>query len=102
MNEYLIAIYGWLFFNIVTLGLAKDEQDNLKKGFNVKSWWKYNWDNVVVTLFAIPVLVWMSEDIWVIIINDWLGKPWPYNKISLMASVPLVQLVYYLIRKFKK
>ena len=102
MNEYLIALYGWLFFNIVTLGLAKDEQDDLKKGFNIKVCWKYHWDNVVVTLFAIPVLVWMSEDFCIIIVNDWLGKEWPYNKISLMGSVPLVKLVCFLNRKFRK
>ena len=31
--------------------LSKDEQDDKKKRFNFKIWWRYHWDNVFVTLF---------------------------------------------------
>ena len=91
MNEYLIAFYGWLFFNLILLGLAKDKDDDKKRRFDVTLWWSFYWDNILITFFGIPVVVFFSNDIWVIIVNNWFGKDWGYNKFSLMLDVPFVQ-----------
>lgn len=101
-NPYIIALYGWIFFNFITLGLAKDEQDDLKKRFNYKIWWKYHWDNVLITFLAIPLVVEFTDDLWLLVVNDWFEKSWQYNKLALMGAVPLVQGIYLVIRKLKK
>lgn len=102
MNEYLIAFYGFIFFNVITLGLAKDEKDEQKKRFNYKVWWRYHWDNVLVTFLAIPLVVEFTDDLWRLVINDVFSKDWEYNTLALMAAVPLVQWIYYMIIKLKK
>ena len=101
-HPYFIALYGWIFFNIILLGLAKDKQDNAKLKFKIASWWKSYWDNILVTFFAIPIIVWFSSDLWVLIVNNWLSKDWEYNRLALLGAVPLVQLIYFLIRKLGK
>ena len=101
-NSYIVALYGWVFFNIITLGFAKDKKDSEKKYFNYRVWFKYHWDNMIVTLFAIPIMVEFSTDLWTLIVNDWFNKDWEYNRLSLMAAVHFVQLIYYIIIKLKK
>ena len=102
MNEYLIAIYGWVLFNIIYLGAAKDEKDDQRKPFNFKIWWKYAWDNVLVTFVAIPAVVWFNPILWEWIINGALKMELKYDEAALMGSVPFVQFVYWVIKKFKK
>jgi hypothetical protein len=102
MNEYLIAFYGWVFFNAILLGLAKDKDDLKRKPFNVRNWWDYHWDNILITGFGIPVVVWFTEELWVLIVNGWFGKDYPYSELALLGAVPLVQLLYYMIRKFSR
>ena len=73
----LLCCFGapwWRFFNIVTLGLAKDEQDEKNKRFNYKIWWKYQWDNVLITFLAIPLVVEFTSDLWELIVNNWFEK----------------------------
>mgnify|MGYP003152422290 CR=1 FL=1 len=101
-NEYFIGFYGWVFFNIVLLGFAKDKLDEKKRRFNFRIWWRYHWDNVAVTLFSIPVIVAFSTDLWVLIVNEWFSKDWEYSKLSLLGAVPFTQLIYFFIGKIKK
>lgn len=102
MNEYVIAIYGWALFNLIYLGAAKDEEDEKHKPFNLKIWWRYAWDNVVITFVAIPAVVWFNPILWEWIINDGLKLDMQYSKAALMGTVPFVQFIYWLIRKLKK
>lgn len=102
MNEWLLALYGWAFFNIILLGFAKDQVDSKKKPFDVALWWQYHWDNVLVTLTAIPLIVVFKVELWTVIVNDWCSKDWAYNDLVLMGAVPVIQLIYFLIRKFAK
>ena len=101
-NEYIVALYGWFFFNIVLLGFSKDKDDEQKKSFNIKVWWQYHWDNLLVSFFAIPIIVFFSVDIWKLVVNNWIGKDWDYNELSLLGAVPLMQLIYFLIRKISR
>ena len=81
---------------------SMDEQDEKNKRFNYKIWWKYQWDNVLITFLAIPLVVEFTSDLWELIVNNWFVKKWEYNQLSLMGSVPLVQFIYLIIRKLKK
>ncbi len=101
-NTYLLALYGWIFFNVLLLGLEKDKVDDKRKPFNFQVWWKYHWDNILITLLAVPVVVEFTDDLWKLIVIDWIGKEIAYNRLSLLGAVPLVQLIYYLIRKISK
>ncbi len=101
-NPYFIAFYGWIFFNVVTLGFAKDEDDEKKKRFNYRIWWRYQWDNVAITLLAIPIVVEFTDDLWLLVISGIFSKDWPYNQLSLMGAVPLVQGIYYVWKKFRR
>ena len=101
-NPYTTAVYGWIFFNFLMLGFSKDEKDEKKKYFDFKIWWRYHWDNVIITLLAIPIIVEYSGDLWRLIINEWLGHGAKYSPLSLLGSVPLVQFIYWIIRKLKK
>ena len=101
-SEYLIALYGWVFFNFVALGFAKDKDDDQNKAFNFCIWWAHYWDNALVSFMAIPVVVMFNVDLWELIVNVWMENDIHYNKLSLMGSVPLVQLIYFLIRKISK
>lgn len=101
-NDYIVALYGWALFNVLLLGFSKDKDDDKKRYFNFRIWWRYHWDNVLITFFAIPAMVYFSEDLWSIIINGLFSKPWEYVRASLMGAVPFVQLVYFLFRKVLK
>ena len=101
-NPYIIALYGWFLFNAVTLGLSKDELDDQKKYFNFKIWWRFQWDNVLITFLFIPVVVTFTNDLWRIIIQGWFDKDWAYSDLALLGTVPLTQGIYFLIKKFKK
>jgi len=101
-NPYIVALYGWVVFNFIILGMAKDKDDEKKKRFNYRIWWRYHWDNVVITLLLLPAVVEFSEDIWVYVVNGLFNQDLAYSRLGLMGAVPLTQLIYYLIRKFQR
>jgi hypothetical protein len=101
-NEYIIAAYGWALFNLIYLGSAKDELDGQHKPFNIKIWWRYAWDNVVITFVAIPAVVWFNPNLWQWIVNDWFKQDMEYSKAALLGVVPFVQFIYWIIRKISK
>ena len=100
-NPWIISLYGWILFNVIMWSIVKDETDGKRKPFNYKLYWRYHNDNIIASLVSIPLLVMGGESLWQLVVNDLAGKDWVYNEISLIGSVPFVQWVVYLYKKYK-
>ena len=97
-----LALYGWFFFNLLLLGFSKDKEDEQQRRFNIKIWWQYHWDNVFISLSAVPIIIVFRAELWKLIVNNWIGKDWEYNSLTLLGAVPLIQLIYFFIRKISR
>ena len=107
--DILIALAGWIGWNILLWGFAHDEAELKSKAFSWKQYKKANIDDAVVTLFVgVPLVVWKSEWLWGICVNklpSYFFDSWenlPYDSVGLVFSGPLVQLLYFVVKRVRK
>lgn len=53
----LLAFFGWLIWNFALFSMEKDKFDDAGQEFPIKPYLKKYWDNWVLSLFAVPVLI---------------------------------------------
>ncbi len=53
----LLAFFGWLAWNIGLFSYLKDQADDLDQDFGVKAYAKKHWDNWLLSLVMVPILI---------------------------------------------
>lgn len=57
----LIALVGWLGWNIVIFRIDKDQHDDQKIDFPLKQYFLQSWDNWLSSLIMVPVLLYIGD-----------------------------------------
>ena len=99
--HYLLAIAGWVLYNLLILNVSKDKLDEQDKQFNWKTYKRKHWDNWAFTLLLSPFLVYYMKDI-VILFSEWLGRDIPQLEIYYIGCGVLTEVIYFLLSKIVK
>ncbi len=97
--KYLWAFFGSFLYNLAIFVVAKNNCDKAEVDFPYRKYFKYNWDNWLLTIFVAVPLVWFMPDI-LKLINDKLGYGVPESPVIYLASGPLSELLIFFILKW--
>ena len=99
--HYILAIAGWILYNLLILNVSKDKLDDVNKHFHWKSYKRKHWDNWAFTLLLSPFLVYYMSDI-VTLFSEWLGRDIPKLEIYYLGCGVLTEVINYLLAKIVK
>lgn len=75
----LLTLFGWIIWNFTLFTIEKDKFDNTEKEFSFRVYAKTHWDNWVLSLFFIPVLIILGIKgfkLEALPIDDFAGMKW--------------------------
>jgi hypothetical protein len=97
--KYLIALFGSLLYNVILFKIAKDKCDDAGIELDYGKYFKMNWDNWLVTILAVPVLVFFMPDI-VYLINKHLSSEIEGDlQILYLGAGPLSEIMIFAVGK---
>lgn len=101
-TKWLIALYGWVAYNMFFFFIEKEKADKKYKKFNLLFFFNTHWDNWVITLiFSIPI-VYYGEQIHGLIMSfteSLFGFKVQWYDIFYAGPGPLVELIYFIATK---
>lgn len=97
-NHYFIAFYGLLAYNIIEWSVKKDRYDNVNKKLNFKKYALDHYDNWIVTLMLMPVIVWFGPDL-LNLINQMLRKEFQWTDAMYLGVGGLAQAINIALRR---
>ena len=100
-NHLLLAVYGWLVWNVLIFSLAKDKNDERGKRFNFKAYFVKHWDNMLVTAIITPVLVLFAPTLWMYLMG-FVDKSYAFSDVAYMGVGVFVTFIYWIVRKFTR
>jgi hypothetical protein len=95
---YLEALFGALLFNWWLFSREKNKFDKDGIPFDVKKYFRLNWDDIGFTILCAPVLVWYMSDI-ISIIRHWIYEDVPHLDIYYLCAGVLSQCIYIVFDK---
>ena len=100
-HPHFLAMYGVVAYFILLWSLSKDKYDHDEKKFCFKKWWSKNYDNFLVTMVIVPLVIIYDEEV-VSIIKRIFDYEIQTNSFVYILSCPIVDLLYSAVNKLRR
>lgn len=107
-HEFFLACYGAVFYYVIIWSMARNaiqaenKRNGTRKKFTFKAWFDENYDDMLVTLMVIPLVI-IFDDETVMIYNRIFGHDIENigTLVYIMAG-PITNLLYLGLKKFRE
>lgn len=97
----LWGLFGVLLWSWTDFMTTKDKHDDKDEPYKFSVWWNKRWDNFVGSVIFTPVTVFFSPDLWVLIVNQWIGWDVEFLQIMYIASGIVAEVFVFALKKLR-
>lgn len=100
--NFLFAIAGWIVWNLIAFRIEKDPYDDRNEKFPIKEYISKVWDNWLVSLFMIPVLLFLGyKGLGLNPLAVWGTEPIGWNDTYYACSGFFSEVLMYAVKKWR-
>lgn len=98
MEQWLWAFFGVILYNFLSFVIEKDKSDDEYKRFSLKAYTKQRWDNWILSLLCVPVVVVYGDQLWYYVMQ-YFEKDWEFLSVLYLLTGAVAELFYFLLKK---